>query len=473
MRTAITALAFLAAPALAQPLTTAFTYQGELRESGTPASGAHDFQFLLFTAPAGGMQLGATLCADDVAVTDGTFSALLDFGAQFAGQTRYLEVHVRPDTGTNCSDTTGFVALSPRQQITAAPASTYALLAGSASSAANAFTLNGQPASFYTNAGNLTGTLPGPILSGPYANAVTLNNASNVFAGSGAGLTGLNASNIASGILSPARGGTGGDTTSAAVNQVLKWNGGAWAPANDLNTAYTAGAGLSLSGTMFSIPSGAIQAAMLGAGSVAGGAAGVVQDSSITSADLASDTASLAKVSGGALAASGSGVTAAGTVSAADFFYASPQTSHCMIAPAAFSARDGVPVYHTNGPDGGVHPAPTATSFNGLAAPVNLPHGATITAVHYYVVDNTASTDMFLSGIRQTVAGGLLTSFAAVNTSGASASIQTLSVTGLSITVDNSTTSYRILANTSGGWTGSAMFIRGVRIDYTMPRPAR
>lgn len=44
--------------------------------------------------------------------------------------------------------------------------------------------------------------------------------------------------------------------TPPLLNQVLKWNGSAWEPAADVdtNTAYSAGAGLSLAGTVFSLP---------------------------------------------------------------------------------------------------------------------------------------------------------------------------------------------------------------------------
>jgi hypothetical protein len=41
-------------------------------------------------------------------------------------------------------------------------------------------------------------------------------------------------------------------SASPANNQALKWNGASWAPANDDNTTYTAGTGLSLAGTVFS-----------------------------------------------------------------------------------------------------------------------------------------------------------------------------------------------------------------------------
>jgi hypothetical protein len=55
-----------------------------------------------------------------------------------------------------------------------------------------------------------TGTITANALNaGTYANALTLSSASNVFTGSGAGLTSLDAGNISAGLLAVARGGTG------------------------------------------------------------------------------------------------------------------------------------------------------------------------------------------------------------------------------------------------------------------------
>lgn len=105
MRNRILAAALAVLPALAahaQPLTTAFTFQGRLDNAGVPATGVYDFQFALFDAAAGGSQLGTTLCSDNVAVSGGTFTAPLDFGSQFTGNQRFLEVRVRQDTGLNC-----------------------------------------------------------------------------------------------------------------------------------------------------------------------------------------------------------------------------------------------------------------------------------------------------------------------------------------------------------------------------------
>jgi hypothetical protein len=75
---------FANAPVHAQ--STAFTYRGKLDDAGGPASGLHDFRFLLFNAAApGGVVIGPPICADDVDVVDGVFTVELDFGVQTDG----------------------------------------------------------------------------------------------------------------------------------------------------------------------------------------------------------------------------------------------------------------------------------------------------------------------------------------------------------------------------------------------------
>jgi len=72
----------LLSPAEAQG--TAFTYQGQLNVDGVPASGFYDFQFSLYNSPQlspGGTQIGSTLTNLAVGVTNGAFTASLDFGA--------------------------------------------------------------------------------------------------------------------------------------------------------------------------------------------------------------------------------------------------------------------------------------------------------------------------------------------------------------------------------------------------------
>lgn len=95
---------------------TSFTYQGYLEDNGSLANGTYDFQFKLFDALNGGAQVGSTVVADNVSVSDGTFSAKLSFGASaFGGGARWLEILVRPDGGG------AYTTLSPRQELTPAP----------------------------------------------------------------------------------------------------------------------------------------------------------------------------------------------------------------------------------------------------------------------------------------------------------------------------------------------------------------
>ncbi|MCE2654433.1 MAG: hypothetical protein LW650_13560 [Planctomycetaceae bacterium] len=204
-----------------QPLTSAFTYQGELGSAGAPASGTYDIRFRLYDAVTGGVQIGGTVCSDNLAVEAGRFSASLDFGAVFTGQKRFLEIEVRADTGLGCGDESGYTVLSPRQELTAVPNATFAQTAGTAiaaQTASNATSLNGQPASFFANAANLTGTLADARLSSNVARldgsqtftgqtsfSNPANTFSGIFSGNGAGLLNLNGASIAAGTITRSR----------------------------------------------------------------------------------------------------------------------------------------------------------------------------------------------------------------------------------------------------------------------------
>ncbi|MFT3744769.1 MAG: hypothetical protein QM785_10825 [Pyrinomonadaceae bacterium] len=78
---------------------TEITYQGQITTSGSPANGNHDFEFALFDALSGGTQVGSTIALTGIAVTNGIFSAKLDFGNQFPGASRFLEIRVRTSGG--------------------------------------------------------------------------------------------------------------------------------------------------------------------------------------------------------------------------------------------------------------------------------------------------------------------------------------------------------------------------------------
>jgi len=128
----LTALALLFAnvPAVSAQ-TTAFTYQGQLGDHGTPANGAYDFLFSLYDSPTNGTQIGSTLTGTGVGVTNGLFTEILDFGSSiFTGADRWLQIGVRTNGGTN------FGLLSPRQALTPAPYAIYAVTAGNVSAGA-------------------------------------------------------------------------------------------------------------------------------------------------------------------------------------------------------------------------------------------------------------------------------------------------------------------------------------------------
>src|SRR5262245_14418975 len=94
---------------------TAFTYQGQLASSGTNYAGTAEFQATLWTVPSGGTVLATNSpLSVIVGVTNGLFLLPLDFGANFPGADRWLQLEVRTVIGP-------FTLLSPRQKLTPAP----------------------------------------------------------------------------------------------------------------------------------------------------------------------------------------------------------------------------------------------------------------------------------------------------------------------------------------------------------------
>jgi hypothetical protein len=140
---------------------TAFTYQGRLNDGSNPANGSYDLRFAVFDKSTNGNQQGPILTNGATSVSNGLFNVVLDFGNQFSGPDRWLEIAVRTNGNGN------FITLSPRQPVTAIP---YAITAAN--------------------------VLAGGIPSGIYTNAVIFSNPGNQFAGNGRELTNLNAANV-------------------------------------------------------------------------------------------------------------------------------------------------------------------------------------------------------------------------------------------------------------------------------------
>jgi len=117
------AAASLTLSAYAQQSSTAFTYQGFLRDNGQPANGVYDLRFALFDSEVGGNQIGSVVFVEDVTVADGLFTVEVDFGsAPFnTGARRWIEIGVRPGNRTG-----GHSLLSPRIELTPVPYAIYA-----------------------------------------------------------------------------------------------------------------------------------------------------------------------------------------------------------------------------------------------------------------------------------------------------------------------------------------------------------
>lgn len=100
----------------AEPMGTAFTYQGELMQSGTPANGAYDFQFDLYDTVSGGVALVTPVTFESVPVQGGIFQVDLDFGlSPFTGDQLWLEIRIKK------TDVPGATILEPRQKLTSTP----------------------------------------------------------------------------------------------------------------------------------------------------------------------------------------------------------------------------------------------------------------------------------------------------------------------------------------------------------------
>ncbi len=103
--------------------TSSFTYQGRLTEGAVAASGTFDFRFGLWGSKDAGNQVGGALDANFLLVSNGVFTATLDFGpAAFTGGARWIELAVR-NSGSSLPHT----VLPPRQPVTATPYALYAL----------------------------------------------------------------------------------------------------------------------------------------------------------------------------------------------------------------------------------------------------------------------------------------------------------------------------------------------------------
>ena len=156
---------------------TAFTYQGRLNDGAAPATGAYDLRFAVYGVAAGGGPLAGPVTNSAVAVSNGLFTVILDFGAgAFDGGPRWLDMGVRAN-----GSATDFTALAPRQPLTPSP---YALFAATAGTVPNGAITSSQLASGAAAANLLAGgqsaVAGGGIVLSEQANAAELLNSGYV-----------------------------------------------------------------------------------------------------------------------------------------------------------------------------------------------------------------------------------------------------------------------------------------------------
>jgi hypothetical protein len=173
---------------------TAFTYQGRLNDGGSPATGIYDLRFTICDALTSGSVVGVPKTNSATGVTNGLFAVTLDFGGGvFTGSNRWVEIAAR----TNGAAT--FTALAPRQPIQPVP---YAVMANTASNLLGnlpAAQLSGTLANGALPASpNFAGTVTAGSFTGNGANVTSLN-ANNLASGtvSLAQLSGITGSQLA------------------------------------------------------------------------------------------------------------------------------------------------------------------------------------------------------------------------------------------------------------------------------------
>lgn len=174
-------------PCIAGGQGTAFTYQGSLVRDGLPANGRYDFTFTLYGSSTGSNIVAGPQINAGRVVSNGVFTASVDFGAGiFTGGSYWVEVAVRTNGGGSLT------TLVPRQLLTPTPYAIYAPSAGAASTATSAASLTGNVAASQISGTISAGQLPSSVLT----NGASGVNISGTFSGNGSGITNVDARSL-------------------------------------------------------------------------------------------------------------------------------------------------------------------------------------------------------------------------------------------------------------------------------------
>jgi hypothetical protein len=223
---------------------TAFTYQGQLQNNGSPADGTYDLKLRLYDAITNGNLIAGPFTNSALAVSNGLLTTEIDFGSVYDGTNLWLEIGVRTNGAAN------FAALTPRQPLTPAPYAIFASTSSNLSGTVNVAQLIGNVrnnqlanSSITVNAG--VGLGGGGVVA--LGNSTTLNNAGVLSVSGNADIT----ASIVGGAVTLGDTATSADTASTIVKRDVSGNfsAGSVLLAGNLNLPpATASAGIIYSG---------------------------------------------------------------------------------------------------------------------------------------------------------------------------------------------------------------------------------
>lgn len=413
----LVAFAVLAASSsaiLAQPM----TYQGRLTDATVPATGSYDMIFRIYNAPSGG-DLLATAPTVTVSALDGLFLAMPEFPTgTFTGATVYLDISMR-----RVGDPL-YRRLGERQQVTPAPLALRSLnerwspLSATrirTDEGVTSVVINDTTTTFADTVLMVTSATPAGSLGGMYVNTAP---------GDGVPYYGWSANRIS---LAEAR-------VDATTNTFfLRSATSEWLRISSdgrvgIGTPPTAGERLRVNGNIVALGQ-------------------VVADDVIAGDDVIATDTSFAN----------------------SFAYSTPKARSLSIPAEAFQAADSVnPGRFGSGVAGAYLEA--SVGAGGIATAVSLPQGATVVGFDAFVVDNSAAADLTIILYRRLFTSGY-SAMASFTSSGASASVVTLSDNTISApTIDNDNYFYTIWVYCDD-WQGTLAHIKGVRIRYTISGP--
>ncbi len=217
-------------------------------------------------------------------------------------------------------------------------------------------------------------------------------------------------------------------STNAPTNgQVLNWNGSNWIPADDANTTYTAGTGLNLSGTTFSLNSSI---------------------NNLSDVDVSTNPPSNGQI----LSWDGSNWVPSNKLP--------KQVDTIHYHPYNFITNDEDDIFYF------WKTVSFSTSANHrISLPVNIPAGSKITNIKVYYVDNTSSNFLMTFGYFDPVADDVFLWYQG-ESSGASSSIRVID-TNYGVTTKSSRSYFLEIKNEDGYWiAGNDFAINSVMITY-------